>query len=349
MSYSLIKADINLNKNEIFRIWDRNYPGALEKKFKWIYKNNPAGKAHVWLLKHEVSGEFIGITALFPKKFAANGTTLLAGITGDLVVDKEHRSLGPAMMLQKAVISAVQDGTFDFIYGFPNKASEPVFKRAGYQILGERIRLVKILKTAPKLMRLPFGKYWGLLLSPILDAVLRLSSAETWFFLSKKFQCEDIKNIDERFDHLWEKQDFRYNILGERAKSHLKWKFFTKPDNNRIFIIYDSDKKHIKGYIIYRQLEKTIEIRDFLFTSDKEASSALIAGFLRHARSLKADSVVIAMLRNNKFIQFMKQFGFIERKDEQKIFVLFSDKALTLHPSLKNNADWLLLQSDDDM
>lgn len=349
MSYSIIKADINLNKNDIFNIWERNYPGVLGKKYGWIYENNPAGKAHVWLLKHDGTAEYVGVTALFPRKFLVNGKMLLAGIAGDLVVDKEHRSLGPAIMLQKAVTSAILDGTFNFIYGFPNKASEPVFKRVGYQILGERVRLVKIFKTAPQISRLPFGKYWGFFLSPVLDIILKLSSAETWFFRNKKYTCKEMGDIDERFDRLWDKRDFELNIAGERKTSYLKWKFFSKPHSkNRLFVIFDSEK-YIKGYIIYHWLGKTIEIKDLWFKSDREAFSALISCFLKHAQALNAESVIIALLKNDRFIKMMRRFWFIKRDDEQKIFVLFSKDTLTFYPSIEKKDNWFLLQSDDDM
>lgn len=350
MSYTVIKADLNKNKNDIRAIWERNYPGALEKKFEWIYESNPAGRSHVWLVRHEDSGEYVGATSLFPREFVINGKTYIAGIAGDLIVNKEHRSLGPAMMLQKAVLSAVKDGTFNFIYGFPNNASEPVFKRVGYQLLGERARLVKILKTAPRISRLPFGRYWGFLVSPVLDLILRLLSFETWHFNDKNFICEEVEDFDERFDLLWENRNFQWDIIGERKTDYLKWKFIQAPHGkNKIMVALDASRRNVKGYIVYRLVEQSLEIRDISFAPDKKASSALMVSFLRHARESGVNSVVIALLENNKVIGRMRHFGFVERKDGQNVFLFYSKETLSAYPFLQNRDNWLLLQSDDDM
>ena len=350
MSYSINKADLKKNRKDILKIWEKNYPGILEKKFKWMYENNPAGPAQVWVVKHDESGEYIGVTALFPRRFVINGKSFVGGIAGDLLVNKEHRNARPALKLQRSTLSATQDGTVDFIYGFPNKASEPIQKRVGYKVMGEKIRLVKVLKTAPQLSKLPLGKYWGFLLSPIFDLILRLLSVETWYFHRRNFVCEEIEDFDEGFDLLWEKTNSQFIVTGERRAEYLRWKFLNAPHStNRIFAMFDADRKYVKGYIVYRYPEKSIEIRDFLFTQDKKAIFILMAGFLRYARSLGAQSISIALLKNKKIANHMKHFGFVERKDEHNILIFFSTKFLSKYPFLQDTNNWLLLQSDDDM
>ena len=351
MSYSVIKADLKSNKGDIFAVWEKNYPGVLEKKYSWIYENNPAGAAHVWLLWHEGSKEYVGVTALFPRRFKINGKTLLGGIAGDLVVNKEHRSMGPALMLHKKVLSVVQDGLVDFIYGFPNRSSEPVVKRLGYKLLGKQMRLIKILQTEPRLSRMPFGKYWCILVGPFLNSILRLLSFETWHYFKKgDCFCEAVKDFDKRFDLFWEKAQSKFTIAGERTALYLKWKFLMTPHfENKIIGLFNFEKNTLKGYIVYRHLDRGIEIRDFLTDGEAKSLPTLMAAFLSYARSTGAESVVIAMLENGEVLKQMQRFGFIQRNNEQSVALSISDSLIIKFPFIKENKHWLMLQSDDDM
>ena len=350
MSYSITKADPKKNRDDIFNIWERNFPGVLETKFEWIYENNPAGPAQVWLVRHEESGEYVGVTALFPRRFVINGKSFIGGIAGDLLVNRDHRSAGPALKLQRSLLSAIQDGTVDFVYGFPNKASEAIHKRVGYKVLGEKVRLVKVLKTAPQLSKLPSGKYLGFFLSRFFDFILRLLSVETWYIPRKSFVCEEVKDFDQRFDLLWEKTSPLFMTTGTRTAEYLRWKFINTPHGtNKIFAMFDADKKYVKGYIVYRHLERSIEIRDFSFSQDKKAVFVLMASFLKHARSLGAQSITIALLKNKKVVDHMKYFGFVERNDNQHVLICLPDEILSKYVFLKHSNNWLLLQSDDDM
>lgn len=349
MSYSIITADLSKNKKDIYNIWEKNYPGVFETKFQWIYEKNPAGSALVWLVRHDDSGEFVGTTALFPRRFVVDGKSLTGGITGDLLVNKDHRSAGPALMLQRNVLSACQEKTVDFIYGFPNKAAEPILKRTGYKVLGERVRLVKILKTAPQLSKLPFGKYWGFFLSPFLDFLVKLMSIETWHFGEKNFACKEIQEFDARFDRLWKKVDRQFTVTGERMASYLTWRFLEVPQSrNKIFAVFDKDKRYIRGYIIYFHGTDSVEVKDFYYEQDKKILVALFSNFFRYVKLSGAQSATMHLLENENVISQMKTLGFTERKDGAKVLVYFPKEALSEFSSLQDKDNWLLFQSDDD-
>ena len=58
--------------------------------------------------------------------------TALTRITGDFGIDKQYRTVGPALKMQKAGIAGCEDGRLDVLYGYPNEKSEPVQRRAGF-------------------------------------------------------------------------------------------------------------------------------------------------------------------------------------------------------------------------
>ncbi len=256
-------------------------------------------------------------------------------------------------MLQREVISALKGETFDLIYSFPNKASEPVLKRTGYKILGEKIRLVKILKTQNHLSRLPAGRYWAPVAGPILNAILRLSSFETWKINSGKYRGEIVDNFDERFDHLWERVRTRFSGRSERLGTILEWKYLKSPYHQElkhfIFTLVNKQDGKLAGYIIFRQMENTIEIRDVLYDLSSEFEH-LFSSFLKYVRSLKADTVNMTLMNSeNIFISGMKKWGFHERKEDEKVMIYLCDSKDDSHDQGTDNKDWLLLQCEDDM
>jgi len=70
---------------------------SAKKRTEWIYKNNPAGKATVCIVKHNDTNQDVGLLTLCRRAIWTPKETVNAGIFCDLVTDKSHRTLGPAL------------------------------------------------------------------------------------------------------------------------------------------------------------------------------------------------------------------------------------------------------------
>ncbi len=350
MEYCIIKADLKRDRENIFAVWEKNDPGVLKDKFDWIYQDNPAGRAHVWMIRHDPCGEYVGVTAIFCRNFTVNGSLLIGGIAGDLLVNSEHRAAGPALMLQRAASLAIKEGAVDFIYGFPNKAAEPILKRIGYVLLGDRVRLVKVLRTAWYISQLTGSQYSGMFLGPLADLALRVASREVWRLADKEYFCEEVQEFDGRFERLWKDADFECPIVGERSREYLQWKFVGNVRiENKILAVFDAGRQNVEGYLIYRHQGDSIEIRDFLIASNSRALNVLIACLFCRARSSRVTSIELALLRSSKVHAMLRKFGFIERKDPHHIYLRCSDRVTKLFPAIWDPEAWCLFQSDDDM
>ncbi len=315
-----------------------------------MYEGNPAGKAVYFLLKDDETDECVGCQAVFPRQISINGANLRAAIVGDLFVHKENRTLWPALELGKKIVSLVQENEFDLIYGFLNKKSEPVMKWAGFQCLGRQIRIVKPLKTSVMLRKLHFHKYVNRALSPLLDAILRVCSFETWYRFKDGFICEMLNHFDERFGRLWLKSRSRFYAVGERTLEYLTWKFLESPHTeNRIFAISSSDRTEVKGYIIYCDDEGNVNIKDCIFPEDKKAIRIFLAHFLRHLRRVSSQSVGIELLENKVLVNFFKGFGFANRNTNRNVYHSRNERVLKRFPALEVPENWLLLDADSDI
>src|ERR1700739_1060549 len=121
--YTIRALDLKRHKDVVLGIWRKSIPPIPEAKYSWMYEGNPYGPAVGWLLV-DAAGEAVGMTALFPRKVRIEGRDQMAAVAGDFVVNREHRTLGPALMLQKAVVEDLKKHDFDLVYGFPNRPAE---------------------------------------------------------------------------------------------------------------------------------------------------------------------------------------------------------------------------------
>jgi len=86
MSYSIVKADLDRDRTDIINFWRSNFSVWPVSKFQYFYKDNICGKAKCWMIKESTNNLVIGITSIFPRKFALHSHKIKAGITGDFAL-----------------------------------------------------------------------------------------------------------------------------------------------------------------------------------------------------------------------------------------------------------------------
>lgn len=349
MGYSIDKADIEKDKYEILKFWEENHAKPLDKKYEWIYEGNPAGKAIIWILRDDTSQQVVGMAVIFPRIYSVSGIDMLAGINGDFLVSKHHRTLGPAMILQRSIVSSVDNSEVDFVYGFPNKNAEPVTKRVGFECLGETIRLVKIIKTASILAKMNLPGWLVKITSPLFDLALKIVFVDTWAMRSNGYICREVKEVNDSFDQFWLELKSSYTVVGDRSASAITWKYLKDPDDdNKIFAVYDANISMLRGYIVYRLDAESVDIRDISFSEDKKALMALIANFVKHVSPLDPKSITITLLENDNIAGALRRFGFTRGKSDGKVYIYYNkERKEKLH--LLGKADnWWLMRSDED-
>ena len=63
MTYTVRPADIVKDKQALLLLWKRNFENVNEKRYEWIYENNPSGPPKCLLLCHESNGPMYSGTA----------------------------------------------------------------------------------------------------------------------------------------------------------------------------------------------------------------------------------------------------------------------------------------------
>lgn len=349
MEFRITEADLAKEKKDILAFWRENFPNWPEKKFPWFYQGNPYRPAVCCTIRETETDSLIGSAAVFPRRFIVQGEVCIGGINGDLAVHKSHRSLGPALSLQKAIRSASKGKGVDFVYGYPNKKAEPVLKRIGYRFIGSGTKLVRVMrshKKVKKYIKVPLVSH---LAGGVLDVFAKMTSRESRYRNSGEFTTENLSSFDARFDGLWAKASQRYPILAERTQSTLNWRFTQCPYRDyRIFALIRRSSGEIAGYIAYDISDRNVRIADLLAEDMDRALEVLLSEFLLAKRKENIDRVTINYFGNEEFIKKLKEFNFIIR-DTSGCVILHVDPGHAFASVLADPNNWYLMDGDNDV
>jgi predicted N-acetyltransferase YhbS len=345
MTYSVTRTDLDRDRNDIVLLWKRNFPDLSQERYDWIYQNNPHGKALSWAVRDTASGSVIGAASLFPRKMNLNGQTVTAGIAGDFAVNQEHRGSNLAIRLQRAVTARVTDNEVALIYGISNEKSEPVQRRVGYVLLGKMDRWAKVLKTTKYLKTSLLGGF----VSKPLDLVMKNLSKEARCRRAKGYSIYESNSFDQRFDRLWKRASRQFNIIGERSKDYLNWRYGQSPHRSyHIFSLIKEDDQEICGYLVYYVEKKVGFIADILFLDFGSALDILLSEFIVYLRDQDVESLSILLFGSPSLAKKLKSFGFLLREEESRILV-YLDRNSPYADFVLNRENWLLLEGDRDI
>jgi GNAT superfamily N-acetyltransferase len=179
-NYVVEHADTVRDREAVLGVWRGNL-GRDERmgaKYDWFYRDNPLGPPLTLLLKHVASGAVVGVASAGPRRMRVDGRIIEAGVLVDLAVLPEHRTLGPALQLQQAMLDAA-GARFALLYGLPNRKAVPVFKRVGYAAIAEMLRMARVLRHREHIARRVPGTAAALatLAAPVVDTVVRARDA----------------------------------------------------------------------------------------------------------------------------------------------------------------------------
>ena len=275
--YAVVPADLDKDRQVILDLWRRNLADTnhLEERFNWQFLNSPFGRGQIWILKAD--GQPIGTTSLSMRPLKLRDTFTTAGVAGDLAVNKEHRFLQPALMLQRALISWAHPAV-RILYGVPNPAGASVMKYVGYRELCCVHRYAKVLRVSHYLKR--FGKFGAVV--PLIGGV-----ADRGFAALQSFGTRNGKRVakvlpcfDERFDELWSRLSSEHPTWTVRDRRFLKWRYCECPIRRyKTLALLTQDESRLLGYLIYYVEDQSAICSDLLAGSGPDDLNCLLSSW----------------------------------------------------------------------
>lgn len=261
--YSVVAGDVRRDRDDVMTIWHGNL-GTGERfgaKYDWFYLSCPWGDPELQLLRHEPTRQYVGAATIGPRRMLWQGREIRAGVLVDLVVNAQHRSLGPALMLQRSVLERAMH-SFDMVYGFPNPRALPVVRRAGYTRLADMERWSRVLRHAPYLERL-MPRALARPLGALLDAFDR--GADVFRRLWRgRLAVEWRDRFDSRMQALWERSRPGDGLVSVRDAAALRWRFEQVAFNRaRYLLVGAQEGGPIDAWFACQREGSTLHVRDF--------------------------------------------------------------------------------------
>jgi hypothetical protein len=298
--YTIAKANADSDREKILELWKSGltHAGMPEAKFDWYYRHNPAGAPLVFFLCHGPERKPIGVAAMALRELHWRGQTVLSGELVDFVARPEHRTLFPALFFQKEMRRIALEGadehqptaanngdristeSCEILYGLPNPKSLPVVKRVGYQLIGQIVRRVRMLRTAGYLSR--HAPAWIChLAGPIIDHA-RLAAIAARNIGNRHLEPQWLAAPDDRFDALWQRVAAHHDqqsaatsvLIGVRDRAFLTWRFAQCPLRQyRFFTLVSRADRRLIAYAACSPDGETLYVHDFLVDPTEHSAS----------------------------------------------------------------------------
>lgn len=328
-------------------------PGYTEARYEKYYLRSPEGEPLLAVLREKENGEPIGMAALFPVELRVGGATLRGAIAGDLVIETAHRTLGPALVLQRHLLSALPEHGLDFVLAAPNAAAEPVFARSDYTVIGSQARFAKILRSHRLLAsRLP--EKIARPASWLADPLLRAASVLAPRVKTGRYSVERPERFDERFEEIWRLTAVaaaeRGEALAARSARLLNWRYELdseppqgKPSRFHIFALQRAES--VFAYLVYERAEGVLHVYEALWS---EAPGALFSELVKVAEPRASVIVLSCFAPSGELARTLRRCGFVQRRGETSLYLHIAPSAIRAR-SLLENAGWHFLQGDLDL
>ncbi|WP_297921955.1 hypothetical protein [Metallibacterium sp.] len=310
-AYTTHIGDCARDREVVLGIWRDNLgrPARHTAKFDWFYLGNPCGAPLLTLLRHEAGPTWIGTCAAGPRRMLWRGREIRAGVLVDMAVSAQHRTLGPALMMQFALIEAAAD-CFELIYGFPNPKSLAVARRLDYTVIDELVRYVRVLRHRRYLERV-LPRWPSAALAWLLDTPGAARRA-----MSRGVRAAWLDQADARMDALWQASRHGPGPLTIRDTAFLRWRFetFRAVQTRYLLISPARESGPPLAWFACQILDGTLHVRDFWSSPGTGGlPRAAAIALLRAARGADCHAVSIEYAGLRDAVATLHACGFRER------------------------------------
>jgi hypothetical protein len=351
MSISIIKADLIKDKQTIINIFNQNRDHTIDSnRFDWLYSNNPAGKAVVWLAVDDENDRYIGAAAALPRDMRIKGEIIKCHVLSDFSIDQKYRSLGPAIKLNRSSITPALEKQIPFSYDFPSKTMAAAHRWLKFEPIGKIIRFVRPLQAKSQLKKIPLIRtnLFSTVINNIIKNLQKIIYSDK---LDKAYSFEELKITESTFDSEFTRLDSsigpKFTVCGVRNKEYLNWRYGQNPIHT-FYLIKLLRKNTLCGYaIFYFSSDKRVTVFDLYSDDTGRVGRNLIAGLLLIAKRQNIETIEISLLSSNPWISILKKYGFISRPSLLEVFTFLSDES-PLNGIVDFSENWYMTNGDRD-
>lgn len=314
-----VSEEAETHRSDVVRLWQKANFGSDKavERYDWFYRRkSPAPRLH--MLRQTNSSELIGFLGIGPREWWIDGRRLNAGVLVDFIVLPEHRTLLPAMSLQRQARKWWLEQN-PLLYALPNEKSALIFKRLGASAELELSEYVRLLR--PTLL---FSRHLPRWLALFASAVVAISSQVVLALQLRKsrLRAEYEEGFGHEFTELWQRLDKTNLSIGTRSADYLSWRFSEQPGRcYRTLVVRDSVSRKVCGYFVCETSGGVLYVRDFLIEGDLERRSQSLRLLARTALGAGMESVRITVSDVPEIIEALRAALFFKRGTRPVFYV----------------------------
>jgi hypothetical protein len=345
MPVSIRKADLIKDRRLIVEFLHKNLTGLSDdRRYDWLYLQNPFGPAHVWLMYGEDSEELIGSAAAFPRLVQVGGNDLVCWNLGDFVIKESFRSLGPAVSLQRACLGPVKSGEISFCYDHPSKSMMAIYNRIGVPASGWITRYAKPLRLDGQVEKYLGGNLPAKALSALGNSLLaswdkvRFRKGKLEIALEEGRFGDEFSELDQRTCH-------RYKVCGRRTAQYLNWRYKDNPlADYEVVTLREGGR--LLAYVVFSHRDRHAVVSDLFGDDTPSAVRALLGETLAVLRKRSIHTVSVPASEGGPLTPSLEQAGFYPR--EKSPLVIYAASKGPWDGLVNVVANWFLSYGDRD-
>jgi len=360
MSYSVSIFRIDEQWKDLITLWQNNFAEGgsppkwlynndiLNSRLDWLYKDCPYGSVCTFLVKHDETNIVIGCGSFLPRIVYVNGHPVLAAMAMDFAVNKEHRVAGPALLIQRSIVSELSKRGCEFIFGYPNDHSLAIFKRIGYNIIGSTSFWIKPLRVEYKLFNYLRSKVLSKALGFVPDLILDYFDRK---FVDTNYYGSVVRIADEPFNDLLTNMKQCYSIVPARSSSYINWRYLNcKTTDYRIFSLTHKPTQSLQGYVVYKVENNKISIVDIFCVDFDKVVYNLLAQFAICMRKQGYYSICVSYVGNEKFHIVLEKMRFF-RRNMARNFAIYAIKEVPqkIKDIIFDKNNWFMFNGELDI
>lgn len=318
-AYTTHPGDPERDRDAILAIWGDHFgPLATQPaKYDHFYLRNPHGRPLLQLLRHGPDGELVGVIGAGPRPMSWRGRPLRAAVVAHFAVAAEHRSLGPALQLQQALVEAAR-GRFDLLYGLPRATALGVTRRAGFSVLGELARHARVLRHGDYLRRTlpaPVARPAGALLDLASRVRDRLADGP-----GKRLHWSWSDASDPRMDALWQGSALAGALTSVRDQAAVRWRFDLPPGGRARYLLVTDDAGALRAWFACDAdvpRGEPLQVLDY-WAGDAMAGldRSLVRALVAAARAERCPAIHLLLAGTEQALASWKAEGFVPRTSQ---------------------------------
>ena len=322
--YSLRRFDPEINRRELFALRGAGTEALHDRKFEHMFGSGSYPDLITFLLYSDREKDAVGVASLFSRGFELGGREYRAGFNFDISVKPKHRTLGPALMLVKALLKEAERSGYSVLIANPNTKSSIVFKRAGYVLTGRSCRWSKVLRSVNKLPEPLRDSPLGKPAAGAVDICSRLFSRETAASFRNLRNGRSLSGRECGIEDVF-LPGLPGRVKFEGTPGFLRWRyggFYEDPV--RAYHLERGGKPMGAVFYLVRGMNAAVEniLCEDIYLSD------ILGGFIAHARKSGLYAVSIPFYGDPEFEKLLKGYGFFRRGEGRDVCVYPIDRTL---------------------